>query len=40
MVLWLRIILGSLVLLLAGVVYYFWIYRTRRDDKKDSVVRK
>ena len=39
----LRVILGTLgliLLLVAGAVYYFWIYRPTRNDKGNSVVRK
>ena len=41
MAIWLRIILGLILLLLAGLIYYLWIYRVMRDDdKRNSVVRK
>ena len=40
MALWLRIALGSIGLLLAVAVYYFWIYRPTRNDKGNSALRK
>ena len=40
MAIWLRIILGLILLLLAGLVFYFWIYRSIKKDKGNSVVRK
>ena len=36
----LRIILGLILLLVAGAVYCFWIYRPTRNDKGNSVLRK
>jgi hypothetical protein len=40
MAVWLRIILGLLLLVIAGLVYYFWIYRITRGNKRNSVLRK